>query len=137
MSFEQKNTWTYLVLAVVIPAVYFTTIIGQVASTPLGEIDFIIPMITAIGLSIAISIVGSIAVSIVSRSSVTDERDKHVARRGDSVGYVVLGALAIGPLALAMLEAEPFWIANAIYLAEVVAAIVASAVKLVSYRKGV
>ncbi len=137
MSFEQKNTWTYLVLAVVIPAIYFATILGQVPSTPVGEIDFIVPMITAIGLAIVISIVGSIAVSIVSRSYVTDERDKHVNRRGDSVGFAVLGALVIGPLALAMLEVAPFWIANSIYLAEVLAAIVASIVKLVAYRKGV
>ncbi len=137
MSFEQKNTWTYLVLAVVIPAVYFATILGQVPSTPVGEIDFIVPMITAIGLAIVISIIGSIAVSIVTRSYVTDERDKHINRRGDSVGFAVLGALVIGPLALAMLEVEPFWIANSIYLAEVLAAIVASIVKLVAYRKGV
>jgi hypothetical protein len=137
MSFEQKNTWTYLVLAVVIPAIYFAIILGQVPSTPVGEIDFIVPMIAAIGLAIVISIVGSIAVSIVSRSYVTDERDKHVNRRGDSVGFAVLGVLVIGPLALAMLEVEPFWIANSIYLAEVLAAIVASVVKLVAYRKGV
>jgi hypothetical protein len=137
MSFEQKNTWTYLVLAIVIPAIYFATILGQVPGTPVGEIDFIVPMITAIGLAIVISIVGSIAVSIVTRSYVTDERDKHVNRRGDSVGFAVLGALVIGPLALAMLEAEPFWIANSIYCAEVLAAIVASIVKLVAYRKGV
>lgn len=137
MSFEEKNTWTYLVLAVVIPVIYFATILGQVPSTPVGEIDFIVPMIMAIGLAIVIAIVGSIAVSIVSRTDVTDERDKLINRRGDAIGFGVLGSLVIVPLALAMLEVAPFWIANSIYLAEVLAAIVASIVKLVAYRKGV
>ena len=136
MSFEEKNIWVYLGLAVVIPVVYFATILSQVMTTPVGDIDYIIPMIGAIALAIVIAIVGSIAVSIASGSYLKDERDKQISRRGDAVGLSVLGTLAIVPLAFAMLEIAPFWIANSIYFAEVVAAIVASAVKLAAYRQG-
>jgi hypothetical protein len=44
---------------------------------------------------------------------------------------------AIVPLALAMAEVAHFWIANALYLAFVLAALASSIVKIVSYRRGI
>jgi hypothetical protein len=43
---------------------------------------------------------------------------------------------AIVPLALAMAEVEHFWIAHALYLAFVLAALTSAAVKIVAYRRG-
>ncbi len=43
---------------------------------------------------------------------------------------------ALGGLALAMLRAEPFWIANAIYLGFFLSAILGSIAKIVAYRRG-
>ena len=44
--------------------------------------------------------------------------------------------VAIVPLDLAMAEIEQFWIANALYLAFVLAALASSIVKIVAYRRG-
>jgi hypothetical protein len=41
------------------------------------------------------------------------------------------------PFALALAEAAHFWIANSIYLMCVMSALVATAVKLVGYRRGI
>jgi len=46
----------------------------------------------------------------------------------------VIGAL--GALILAWMEAPHFWIANVIYLAFVLQAILSSVAKLVAYRRG-
>ncbi|WP_371675340.1 hypothetical protein [Streptomyces sp. NBC_01276] len=43
---------------------------------------------------------------------------------------------AVTALGLAMAEAAPFWIANAIYPAFVLSSVLGSTVKLVSYRLG-
>ena len=65
-----------------------------------------------------------------------DERDKTISRRGDLIGYYVASAGMVGVLILTMLEADYFWIANALYLSFVVAMAVSSAVKLVAYHRG-
>lgn len=47
-----------------------------------------------------------------------------------------MGVAAIVPLGLAMAKAEQFWIANALYMAFVLAAFVSAVVKIVAYRRG-
>jgi hypothetical protein len=47
---------------------------------------------------------------------------------------VVLGAVAA--LALALFQAPWFWIANAVYLAFVLSAVVGASARLVAYRRG-
>jgi hypothetical protein len=92
----------------------------------------------SIGVSVGVSIVGSIvaAASAPSEADTRDERDASIYRYGDMVGFVTLSIAALGALALAMVRADPFWIANALYLAFVVAALVSTGVKLFAYRRG-
>jgi hypothetical protein len=66
----------------------------------------------------------------------TDERDREINRRGEHVGFYVMSVAAIVPLALTMAEVEHFWIAHALYLAFVLAALASSLVKIVAYRRG-
>ncbi len=138
MSFEEKGTWIVAIAMTVVGAAYFVIILGQVPTTPVTEIDYIVPMIVAIVLGIGLSIVGYIAVAMASPEDAdkSDERDKQIGRRGDSFGYNVLGVLALVPLGLAMAEIEQFWIANSLYAAFLVTALIVSAVKLVAYRRG-
>jgi hypothetical protein len=42
----------------------------------------------------------------------------------------------VAALVLAMAEADHFWIANAVYLAFVLSALLGSAAKIVAYRRG-
>ena len=62
--------------------------------------------------------------------------DVGIHRHGEYIGYYVVSAGAAAALGLAVVEAEPFWISNVIFLAFVLAAVVTSAVKIVAYRRG-
>ena len=140
MSYEEKGTWVYLVVAVVGSTVYLSFVLPQLlGGTPAEQIDYVPAMLWVIGGAIVASIVGRILVEMFSPSESTrgDIRDKEIDRLGERVGssFVVIGAL--GALVLAMLDADGFWIANAVYLCFVLSAVVSSVTKIVAYRKGV
>jgi len=138
MSFEEKNTWIYGLTAVLGAAAYAVIVGSQIPTTPVTEIDYVVPMIAVIVGAIVLSILAIIVVSIASPSEADkrDERDRQVNTRGDQVGFYVMSVLALVPLGLAFAEAEHFWIANSLYLAFVVTAVVSSVVKITAYRRG-
>lgn len=138
MSFEEKSTWIYGLTALLAGLVY-TAIIGpQTRLTPVAQIDYVPPMIAVIVGSVVLSIVVIIVVSIAAPSEADkrDERDRLINRRGDQVGFYVLSVLALVPLGLAFLEADHFWIANSLFAAFVLTAVVSAVVKVAAYRRG-
>jgi ABC-type enterochelin transport system permease subunit len=140
MSYEEKGTWVYLVVAIVGSTVYLSLVLPEFLSgTPADQIEYVPVMLWVIGGAIVASIIGRILVEIFSPSDSTkgDIRDKEIDRLGERVGnsFVVLGAL--GALVLAMLDADGFWIANTVYLCFVLSAILSSITKLIAYRRGV
>ena len=140
MSYEEKGTWVYLVIAVVGYTVYLTLVLPQVlGGVAVGDVDYVPVMLWTIGGAIVATIVVRILVEIVfpSESTKGDVRDREIDRLGTRVGssFVVIGAL--GALVLSMLEAEWFWIANVIYLCFVLSALLESITRLVAYRRGV
>ena len=138
MSSEEKRTWIYALVAVVVPVVYLAVVLSKVPGTDVARIAYAGPMLTAIGVGIGAGIVLSIVAAIVSPKDAgrTDERDREINRRGEYVGFYVMSIAALVPLALAMTEAEHFWIAHSLYLAFVLAALASSVVKIVAYRRG-
>jgi hypothetical protein len=138
MSFEEKGTWVYAVMALALPVIYFATIFGMLPTVAVTEIDYQGPLLAAIGATIALSIVGMIGIGIASprEAGTSDQRDKEINRLGEYVGGTVLAFGMIVPFGLAMAEVPHFWIANAMYLTFSVAALVGTTVKLVIYRRG-
>ena len=138
MSFQEKNGWWYGALAIVLPAIYAAIVFPQVATTAVNEIEYIRPLITVVVLALALNIAGAIALSIATRErGKEDERDRTIARRSDLAGYYTLAAAVIGALAITMARFDPFWIANAIYGAFILSALITTVVKLTAYRQGV
>ena len=138
MSFEEKGTWLYAVIAVALSVTYFATILVQLPNTAVTEIDYQGPLLAAVGATIALAIVGMIVIGMASPRDAgkADQRDKEINRLGEYVGGTVLGIGMVLPFGLAMAEVPHFWIANAMYLAFILAALVGTAVKLVLYRRG-
>ncbi|MFC6021300.1 hypothetical protein ACFP2T_34635 [Plantactinospora solaniradicis] len=138
MSSEEKQSWIYALVAVVVPLVYFATVLSKVPGTDVATIGYVWPMFTAIGVGIGANIVLNITAAIISprEAGRTDERDRQINRRGEHVGFYVMSVAAIVPLGLAMARIDQFWIANALYLAFVLAALTSSVVKIVAYRRG-
>ncbi|MFC5744895.1 hypothetical protein [Actinomadura rugatobispora] len=138
MSSEERRSWIYVVVAVGVAAVYFVTVLPKVPGADVARIAYVRPMLIAIGAGIGLGIVAGIAAAIASPKEAgrADERDRQIHRLGEYVGFYVMSIAAIVPLALAMAEAAHFWIANALYLAFVLAALASSITKIVLYRRG-
>ncbi len=119
VSFDEKVAWAYLVVAVLGYAVYLILlgVNGPGAYVPL--------------------LIGTVVgISNPREADKRDQRDREIKVFGERVGqaFVVIGALAA--LVLALFETPWFWIANAVYLAFVLSAVVGSIATLVAYRKG-
>jgi hypothetical protein len=148
MPFEERVTWVNLVVTIVVPAWYFVTMAGRLQDTSAADIAYQKPMLIAFGITIGLTIIGTIAISIAAGISTElrggdfksidrrDERDKSISRRGDVIGFYVASAGAVGVLVLTMLEYDYFWIASGLYLSFVVATLVSCVAKLVIYHRG-
>ena len=133
MSFDQKNSWVYLVTAVAGYTTYLIllAVLGPASYAPL--------LLWTVGGAIAVNILASIVISTTNPREARrrDARDREVKAFGDRVGqaFVIIGAVVA--LVLALFEAPWFWIANAIYAGFVLSAVVGSLATLIGYRKGV
>jgi uncharacterized membrane protein YeaQ/YmgE (transglycosylase-associated protein family) len=114
-------------------------LLGSAGTTPLPEVDYQPILLWTIGVAIAASIIGRIAIEIVtpSESTTEDVRDRDIGRFGEYRAGLVLGIGMVGPFILALVEADHFWIANAMYLVFTVQAIVGAVIKLIAYRRGI
>ena len=139
MSFEEKGTWVVAAIVTIATSItYAVIVLGRAGPVPLEEVPYVATMLWAIGDRIVLSIFGHILFAMVKpeEADKSDVRDKEINRFGEYIGGVVLGAAMIGPFALTLAGSDHFWIANAMYAAFVVGALVGSVVKIVAYRRG-
>ncbi|RSD23933.1 hypothetical protein [Amycolatopsis eburnea] len=136
MTHEEKNAWIQGLAAVVSYAVYLVLVLGRAGGRPLAEVPYVATLLWTVGASIAAAIVLSIVAAVVSKDGEKDQRDREIGRFGDHVGqsFVVIGAVAA--LLLALVEAPHFWIANTVYLAFTLSAVLGSAARIAAYRRG-
>lgn len=138
MSLREKNVWVYGAVAVLAYIGYLVVVLGRAGSVPLPEVDYVGPLLVSVGAAIGLGIVAGIVLGALSpgERKVKDEREQQIERLGERVGqsFVVIGA--VGALVLALVEAEPFWIANVIYLGFVLSAGTSAAARLVAFRRG-
>jgi len=138
MPFEEKNAWVMGVLAAGTYTGYLVVILGRAGDTPLAEVPYVAALLWAVGVSIAASIVLHMLFAMFSPKDAhkKDQRDREINRFGEYIGqsFVVIGGVAA--LGMSMAELDHFWIANAVYLAFVLSAILGSTAKIVAYRRG-
>jgi hypothetical protein len=139
VSNEEKGQWVYLVVIVLTYVAYVAIVLSRAGQGALTDVDYVPVMLGAIGIGIALSVVGRIVVEIAGGgdSHDADVRDRDVGRFGEYFAGTLLGVAMVVPFVLALAEADWFWIANAMYLAFVTSAVVGAAVKLVAYRRGI
>jgi hypothetical protein len=138
MSYEEKGQWVYLAATTIGYGVYLFLVLGAAATTPLPEVDYQPILLWTIGAAIVASIIGRIAIEIVtpSDSHSEDVRDRDIGRLGEYRAGLVLGIGMVAPFIMALAEVDHFWIANTMYLVFTVQAIVGAVIKLVAYRRG-
>jgi MFS family permease len=138
VTLNEKNAWIMAVVAVVTYGTYLTDVLGRAADTPIAEVHYVSTLLWTVGVSIAGSIVLNIVAAIVSPRDAgkADRRDREINRAGERVGQSMLVLGGVAALVMALAEVSYFWIANVIYLAFVLSALIASATKIVAYRQG-
>ena len=138
MSFEERNVWVFLVVAVLVYAAYVVVVLSRAQDVPLTEVAYVGPLLWSIGGAIVASIVGSIAVGLANRRDghLTDQRDKEINRLGErrASRSSSIGAPrrdGPGPGRGRTGSGSP----TSIYLCFVLSAILGSVTKLVAYRR--
>ena len=138
MSFEEKSAWVMGVVAAASYSVYVAVILGLAGTRPVTEVAYVAPLLWTVGASIAVSIAlhAVLGISSPQDAGKKDQRDTEIYRFGEYIGqsFVVIGG--VSALLMAMAELDYFWIANVIYLAFVLSAILGSVAKIVAYRRG-
>lgn len=136
MSFDEKNTWAFGLVALVTYTVYVLVVLTRAGGGPLTEVAYVAPMLWSIGAAVVAGIVANVVISAGNprEAGRRDVRDREIDRFGEHVGqsFLVIGLIAV--LVLAMLEVEHFWIANVVYLAFVLSALLGAMAKIAAYR---
>ncbi len=138
MPFEEKLAWIMAVVSAVAYAVYLALMLAATGQTPIPEVPYVATMLWSIGGAILASIVLRVVASALAPQDAgkKDQRDREISRFGDHVGqsFVVIGGIVATVLAMA--RVDQFWIANVLYLAFVLSAILGSFTKIAAYRRG-
>ncbi|GAB2857761.1 hypothetical protein [Lentzea nigeriaca] len=138
MAYEEKRAWALAIIAVVGYAVYVLLVLGRADGRPLAEVPYAGAMLWTIGLGIVAGIVSGIWFGIAARDDglQSDERDREIGRFGEHIGQSFVAIGGVSAMALAMVEAAHFWIANVLYLCFVLSAVLGSMAKISAYRRG-
>nr|WP_157527286.1 hypothetical protein [Kibdelosporangium sp. MJ126-NF4]CEL13967.1 hypothetical protein [Kibdelosporangium sp. MJ126-NF4]CTQ88336.1 hypothetical protein [Kibdelosporangium sp. MJ126-NF4] len=138
MAFEEKRAWIMGVVTVVTYAIYAIVVLARSGDAPLAETPYVATLIWAV----LGAIVASVALEVVVATTTPkgerrkDQRDTEIGHFGDRIAqsFTVIGGVAA--MVLAMAEADHFWIANTVYLAFALTAVLNSIAKIAAYRWG-
>lgn len=134
MSYEERNTWAFIVIAPVGYALYLV-LSFMTGGGPLDAETYVWPMAWAITGGIVAGILTGIVIGMAGSRRV-DQRDKEIGWFGSRIGNMMIVLGGVGALILCFMDASQVYVANVLYLGFVLAAILQSAAKLVAYRRG-
>lgn len=138
MEFQEKRAWLMALVSVAAYACYLVAVVAGRGSGELSQAPYVAALLWTVGAAIVANVVLQIPLAAASRgdAGTRDERDREIDRFGEHVGQSFLVIGGVGALVLAMAQAEHFWIANALYLAFVLSAVLGSIARIAAYRGG-
>ncbi|GIG55626.1 hypothetical protein [Demequina activiva] len=147
MTVNERAVWATLITFPLVGAVYFAVVLTRAAEMPVDEVSWVVPMIWAMGLLIGMVILGTIAASIATAIAAEargetaeleegDVRDKQIELLGDARAYQLSGFGGLAAIILLMVGAEPFWVANTLFLSGILTGMLAAGIKIRAYRNG-
>lgn len=145
---EERAAWVQLVMTLTTTVGYCVVVVPQVLAEGTEGVDWVIPMLVAIAVSVVGTILGSIVMGVGGAFSSyrrgldpdvelgTDLRDREITRFATrrSIGFLYAGLLLA--LVLSMLDADTLWIGTAVFLMGALGAISEAVVRLAAYRRG-
>lgn len=159
MPFGERNVWASAIVTLIASIVYLIVVVPRVIEGPVDEVSWVVPMAWAIGGAFAgtilLSILGAIssevdgAIGAAIRSSLMgretkrnfplhaeDVRDREIRQRGEFRTLSDMSSGLFFILILAIIDADSFWVGNAVLLIGTVGNLKGSAVKIRAYRRG-
>jgi len=148
MSLDERTTWVYLVTVVVTAGGYFAVVGSRAAGQPIEDVSWVAPMLWAIGISIAVTVLGAIVAAVVGSVGIalggrdrdvelgSDVRDREIGRTGDRASMTVTAIGFAVALVLSMVDADTFWIGNSLFLFGALGAVAETITKIRLYRRG-
>lgn len=147
MTMQQRTVWASLIAFIAVGTVYAAVMIPRTVGHTPDEISWVLPMAIAMGAIVVTIIVGAIASAIGHGIAASyrgeepefdegDERDRQIEMLGNAKGLSLASFGSLGAIILAMNDADPFWIAHAIFAAGILAGIYGAAIKLRAYSRG-
>lgn len=142
MSAQERSAWLFGTIAVAGYTTYLAILFSIAAGGPLEDAPYepvlIATVVGAIVAGIVLNIVLGIIVGTLGGRGAArvDVRDQEISQLGERVGNAPLVLAALGALVLALVDADGFWIANALYLGFVLSAVLGTVARLAVYRGG-
>ena len=148
MSMDERATWVQLIFTALTSAGYLIAVVPQAIEGPVEDVNWIAPMLWAIGISIVGVIIGSIMAGIggaigltirgrnVDAELASDFRDKAIENHSRLRTYWMLMLVFLALLVLLAFEVDHFWIASTLYVGLSIQTISAQVVKIRAYRRG-
>lgn len=139
MTFQEKSALVMTSILLLVFGAYFVLVLGPVAISDERQYAFTGLVIGATVATAILAAASHVVLALVFRSQASagqDERDRLIALRSERVSGYVLAVGIFAGIVLAMMEADTFWIAQALLGAWVLAEMAEGALKLVLYRRG-
>lgn len=138
MSYQERSAWASGVIAVLGYAGYLAVVLARADGGPLAAVAYTGPLLVSVGAAVTAGIVTGMVLGALAGAErgIRDEREREIERLGSRVGqsFLVLGGVT--GLVLALVEADPFWIANALYLGFVASAVLSAVARVAASRGG-
>jgi hypothetical protein len=138
MTFPEKSALAMTGILVLVFGWYFTLVLGPVAQSPAREIAWKGLMVPVVLFMIVLATVSHIALAIVfprQANARPDERDRLIGLHSERIAGYVLAVGVWAGIGLALVGAAPFWLAQTLIAALVLAQITDGVVKVALYRR--
>lgn len=138
MSFREKSAWLLAGTVVVAYGWYLANVMSQLDGGSVADVSYQRTAVVAtIGLVVLVAVSHIVLAAVAPKGSRQTRGGAAAIRRyARSTGGVVVTAAAVLGMALAMVEADYFWIANVILAGLVVAELSAAGSEILIYRRG-
>lgn len=138
MTFQEKSILTMTGILLVVFGSYFALVLTVIADAPDRDLAFTGLLLGAVVVLAIVAAASHVALAVVFRAwaeSDEDERGQLITLRAERIARFMLATGVCAGIALAVMQTDTFWIAQALVGALVLAEVLEGIAKLVLYRR--
>jgi hypothetical protein len=138
VGYEEKRAWIMVVVPAVAYASYVSVVLAQAGNTRLADVPYVATLLWTAGTAVAATMLLTIVARMLAPQDIEKRvpRDREINRLGDYIGQSFVAIGAVAALALALVGADHFWIANVVYLMFALSTATGATAKIFAFRRG-